>query len=46
MIFFLFQDRQPVYMPATCPIGELLYPGDQKDDWICDCRPGNKSFIF
>ncbi|CAB3246129.1 unnamed protein product [Arctia plantaginis] len=32
-------DRQPVYIPATCPIGELFYPGDQKDDWICDCRP-------
>ncbi|RVE55309.1 hypothetical protein evm_000207 [Chilo suppressalis] len=32
-------DRQPVFMPATCPPNELYYPGDQKDDWICDCRP-------
>ncbi|CAH2094529.1 unnamed protein product [Euphydryas editha] len=23
-----------------CPANELFYPGDQKDDWICDCRPG------
>ncbi|GBP61168.1 hypothetical protein EVAR_28376_1 [Eumeta japonica] len=22
-----------------CPANELYYPGDQKDDWICDCRP-------
>ncbi|CAG9789197.1 unnamed protein product [Diatraea saccharalis] len=32
-------NRQPVFMPATCPPNELYYPGDQKDDWICDCRP-------
>ncbi|KAL0819778.1 hypothetical protein ABMA28_007819 [Loxostege sticticalis] len=32
-------NRQPVYMPSTCAVNELYYPGDQKDDWICDCRP-------
>ncbi|XP_075982856.1 uncharacterized protein LOC142981069 [Anticarsia gemmatalis] len=32
-------NRQPVYIPAMCPVNELFYPGDQKDDWICDCRP-------
>ncbi|KAJ2953268.1 hypothetical protein O0L34_g848 [Tuta absoluta] len=33
------ENRKPVYLPATCPENELYYPGDQKDDWICDCRP-------
>ncbi|XP_026734664.1 uncharacterized protein LOC113498730 isoform X1 [Trichoplusia ni] len=32
-------NRQPVFLPAMCPENELYYPGDQKDDWICDCRP-------
>ncbi|KAH9630813.1 hypothetical protein HF086_001041 [Spodoptera exigua] len=32
-------NRQPVYIPSMCPDSELYYPGDQKDDWICDCRP-------
>ncbi|XP_026734665.1 uncharacterized protein LOC113498730 isoform X2 [Trichoplusia ni] len=34
-----FENRQPVFLPAMCPENELYYPGDQKDDWICDCRP-------
>ncbi|XP_034834246.2 uncharacterized protein [Maniola hyperantus] len=34
------QNRVPVYLPSTCPDNELYYPGDQTDDWICDCRPG------
>ncbi|KAJ0173730.1 hypothetical protein K1T71_010879 [Dendrolimus kikuchii] len=33
------ENRLPVYLPAACPMNELYYPGDQKDDWICDCRP-------
>ncbi|XP_041969144.1 uncharacterized protein LOC121725993 [Aricia agestis] len=36
-------DRRPVFLPSMCPENELFYPGDQKDDWICDCRPG---YIF
>ncbi|KOB76716.1 Uncharacterized protein OBRU01_05670 [Operophtera brumata] len=32
-------NRVPVFLPAMCPTNELYYPGDQKDDWICDCRP-------
>ncbi|XP_032521626.2 uncharacterized protein LOC116773308 [Danaus plexippus] len=35
------QNRQPVYIPSICPENELLYPGDQADDWIFDCRPGH-----
>ncbi|KAL4709386.1 hypothetical protein ACJJTC_013675 [Scirpophaga incertulas] len=34
-------NRQPVFLPSSCPVNELYYPGDQKDDWICDCRPGS-----
>ncbi|KAM3962509.1 uncharacterized protein ACR2FA_003415 [Aphomia sociella] len=34
------ENRQPVFLPTVCPDNELYYPGDQKDDWICDCRPG------
>lgn len=25
---------------GRCNEGEFLYPGDLKDDWVCDCRPG------
>nr|XP_026489656.1 uncharacterized protein LOC113396087 [Vanessa tameamea] len=35
------QNRVPVFIPSMCPENELFYPGDQRDDWICDCRPGN-----
>ncbi|EDV94751.1 uncharacterized protein LOC6567586 [Drosophila grimshawi] len=31
--------RKPVYLPARCPRYQLLYPGDQLNDWICDCSP-------
>jgi len=23
-----------------CNEGELLYPGDNEGDWVCDCKPG------
>ncbi|XP_030376021.1 uncharacterized protein LOC115625195 [Scaptodrosophila lebanonensis] len=31
--------RKPLYSPSRCKKYELLYPGDQFDDWICDCAP-------
>ncbi|XP_073814706.1 uncharacterized protein [Musca autumnalis] len=31
--------RTPIYIPSRCKQHELLYPGDQKDDWVCDCAP-------
>ncbi|XP_061400987.1 uncharacterized protein LOC133336723 [Musca vetustissima] len=31
--------RTPIYIPSRCKAHELLYPGDQKDDWVCDCAP-------
>ncbi|XP_068619243.1 uncharacterized protein [Battus philenor] len=34
------KNRQPIYIPSVCPVNELYYPGNQKYDWICDCRPG------
>uniref|UniRef100_A0A1A9VZA9 DUF4789 domain-containing protein n=1 Tax=Glossina brevipalpis TaxID=37001 RepID=A0A1A9VZA9_9MUSC len=34
------QGRLPLFSPARCKDYELLYPGDQKNDWICDCAPG------
>ncbi|CAF4910350.1 unnamed protein product [Pieris macdunnoughi] len=34
------ENRHPIYLPSLCGENELYYPGDQKDDWICDCRPG------
>ncbi|CAK1552268.1 unnamed protein product [Leptosia nina] len=34
------KERYPVYLPSMCGENELYYPGDQEDDWICDCRPG------
>lgn len=33
--------RKPIYIPGRCRENELLYPGDQLDDWICDCSPGH-----
>ncbi|XP_055321604.1 uncharacterized protein LOC129577863 [Sitodiplosis mosellana] len=32
--------KQPVQFPSKCKDGELYYPGDQGDDWVCDCKPG------
>ncbi|XP_037955600.1 uncharacterized protein LOC119685402 [Teleopsis dalmanni] len=31
--------RVPLFSPTRCKANELLYPGDQVDDWICDCAP-------
>ncbi|TMW49195.1 hypothetical protein DOY81_005737 [Sarcophaga bullata] len=31
--------RMPLYAPSRCKQNELLYPGDQVNDWICDCAP-------
>ncbi|XP_037821576.1 uncharacterized protein LOC119610438 [Lucilia sericata] len=31
--------RTPLYAPSRCKQHELLYPGDQVNDWICDCAP-------
>ncbi|KAH8407229.1 hypothetical protein KR222_010902 [Zaprionus bogoriensis] len=31
--------RKPLYSPARCARYQLLYPGDQLNDWICDCAP-------
>lgn len=39
------QGRFPLYIPGLCPENQLLYPGDQKSDWICDCSPG-KMIMF
>lgn len=33
-------NRKPLYVPNRCDENEYLYPGDQKDDWVCDCKPG------
>ncbi|KAJ3642539.1 hypothetical protein Zmor_025307 [Zophobas morio] len=33
-------ERVPLYAPDKCPENQLLYPGNQKNDWICDCGPG------
>ncbi|XP_053698233.1 uncharacterized protein LOC128745227 [Sabethes cyaneus] len=34
-------NRTPIYIPNHCGENEILYPGDQSDDWVCDCRPGH-----
>lgn len=44
--FPFLQQKNPIYLPGKCPAGELLYPGDQSDDWICDCRPGMLSCLL
>ncbi|XP_064552715.1 uncharacterized protein LOC135438351 [Drosophila montana] len=33
------EGRKPLYSPARCARYQLLYPGDQLNDWICDCAP-------
>lgn len=33
-----------MFLPSRCNVGELFYPGDQLDDWVCDCRPGHLYF--
>lgn len=34
-----FQERVPLYAPNICPENQLLYPGYQEHDWVCDCGP-------
>lgn len=34
------QNKKPLFIPGRCAPNELLYPGDHKDDWVCDCKPG------
>lgn len=33
------RNRTPVYIPNRCQQNEILYPGDQESDWVCDCKP-------
>lgn len=33
------RNRTPVYIPNKCLENEILYPGDQESDWVCDCKP-------
>ncbi|CAH1101315.1 unnamed protein product [Psylliodes chrysocephalus] len=33
------QERVPLYAPNICPENQLLYPGYQEHDWVCDCGP-------
>ncbi|KAF5295361.1 hypothetical protein FQR65_LT01551 [Abscondita terminalis] len=36
-----FSDKRiPLLIPGACPPNQLLFPGDQQHDWICDCGPG------
>ncbi|XP_055382958.1 uncharacterized protein LOC129613065 isoform X2 [Condylostylus longicornis] len=37
------QGRKPVWVPGRCAENEILYPGDNQDDWVCDCKP---AYIF
>jgi len=39
----LSEARVPLYIPGRCPPNQLLYPGDQEHDYVCDCGPG---FIY
>ncbi|XP_053679525.1 uncharacterized protein LOC128730500 [Anopheles nili] len=34
------RNRTPIYLPGKCSPNEILYPGDNDNDWVCDCRPG------
>ncbi|XP_017781769.1 PREDICTED: uncharacterized protein LOC108566421 [Nicrophorus vespilloides] len=36
--------RVPLYIPGMCPENQLLYPGYQNNDWICDCQPSHVYF--
>lgn len=31
---------------GPCKDGELYYPGDQGDDWVCDCKPGTEKILL
>jgi len=35
------ENKKPVFLPQRCNENELFYPGDHKDDWVCDCKPGH-----
>ncbi|KXJ81421.1 uncharacterized protein LOC109402443 [Aedes albopictus] len=35
------RNRTAVYIPGKCGMNEILYPGDQESDWVCDCRPAH-----
>lgn len=37
------RNRTPVYIPNRCQKNEILYPGDQEADWVCDCKP---TFVY
>lgn len=37
------RNRTPVFIPNRCQKNEILYPGDQDYDWVCDCKP---TFIY
>ncbi|XP_055550173.1 fibrillin-2-like [Wyeomyia smithii] len=37
------RNRTPVYIPEKCLENEILYPGDQDSDWVCDCKP---TYVF
>ncbi|XP_001649986.2 uncharacterized protein LOC5565630 [Aedes aegypti] len=37
------KNRTPVYIPNRCQKNEILYPGDQESDWVCDCKP---TFVY
>jgi len=34
-------NKMPVYVPLMCNENEYFYPGDQNNDWVCDCKPGH-----
>jgi len=36
------EDKRPLTGSSTrCLIDEYLYPGDQANDYVCDCKPGH-----
>ncbi|EAT32848.1 AAEL014914-PA [Aedes aegypti] len=35
------KNRTAVFIPGKCGMNEILYPGDQDNDWVCDCRPAH-----
>lgn len=37
------RNRTPVFIPNRCEENEILYPGDQESDWVCDCKP---TFVY
>lgn len=37
------RNRTPVFIPDRCQENEILYPGDQESDWVCDCKP---TFVY